>query len=74
MEAAFPTLAGWVFGHRDGTWTTAVYGWLALVVWLVVVAVMQSWIVVARAIHLVQQRGKRSGLRAEAAGSLIQTQ
>lgn len=50
-----PTLAGWVLGNRDVTWTSALYGWLALVVWLAIVAVMQSWIVASRAVHLMQR-------------------
>ncbi len=53
---SFPTLAGFVFGNRDVTWTSALYGWLALVVWLAIVALMNMWIVVARALRLIQRR------------------
>jgi hypothetical protein len=45
-----------VFGNRDVTWTSALYGWLALVVWLAIVALMNMWIVVARALRLIQRR------------------
>lgn len=55
MFVALPTLAGLVLGNRDVTWTSALYDWLALVLWAGLAALMQAAIVVARTLALLRR-------------------
>ena len=48
----FPTFAGFLFGGRDITWLSAVYGWVALVVLVAVTGIASLTTAVARAAHL----------------------
>lgn len=50
-----PTVAGFVFGNRDVTWKSALYGWLALVIWLAAVALINSLVLAIRSYHLVKK-------------------
>ena len=49
----FPTFAGFLFGGRDVTWLSAVYGWGALVVLVCVTGIASLTTTVARAARLV---------------------
>ena len=48
----FPAFAGFLFGGRDITWLSAVYGWGALVVLVAVTGIASLTTAVARAAHL----------------------
>jgi hypothetical protein len=68
LFAALPMLAGLVFGNRDVTWTSSVYGWLALVVWAATAAGINAAVAAARAFYLLQgwrQQCRRNAARSE---------
>jgi CubicO group peptidase (beta-lactamase class C family) len=54
-----PTLAGLLFGGRDVTWTTAVFGWPALVVWSATAAASSLAGLVLR-LHRLQEAREQS--------------
>lgn len=55
---AFPAIAGFLFGGRDVTWISALYGWFALVALVAVAAVAEVGVIVARIGHLVRVRAR----------------
>jgi len=56
----FPTLAGAAFGGRDVTWTSAWFGWPALVAWSAVAATFAAAALVVRILRLRDARGGSS--------------
>lgn len=53
---AFPAIAGFLFGGRDVSWLSALYGWFALVA--LVVGVAETGVMAARIGHLVRVRAR----------------
>lgn len=56
LAAVFPGVAGFLFGGRDVTWLSAVYGWVALVTLVTVAALASLATTGARATHLLHRR------------------
>jgi hypothetical protein len=65
LAVVFPAIAGFLFGGRDVTWLSAVYGWVALVVLVVAAAAASAGTLIARSVHVARLQRAPDGDRGE---------